>query len=266
MGHGRAGDYYEGLTEPERIRAVYGTPRNLASKHDVMRRWEVAPLPFEDWVLEKIGLAGQERVLDVGCGHSRFALPAARRLVGPNALAVGCDIAPGVLSELRTTVRDDQLPVLLLIADAQELPFLDESFDVVMANHMLYHVADIDKAVREASRVLRPHGCFVATTNGRDGMKEFHDVHVATMDELGIPYVSHTGSSFDLENGADHLDPAFEQVELHRFDDVVRAPDPEPLVAYSKATRLYLGPFEDERSTVRAAMRSRQRTGAWPRR
>ena len=239
---GGARDYYEGLTEPERIREVYGSPRNLDAKWEVMRRYGISRRRFEEWVLENLELQGHEQVLDVGCGNGRFVLPVARSGVS----VVGCDIAPGVMADLRRTVDDERLPVVLLVADAQDLPFLYESFDVVMANHMLYHVAEIDRAVREAARVLRPEGCFLATTNGRQGMKEFHDLHVATMSELGIPYVAHDGSSFDLENGAEYLEPVFGEVELHRFDDGFLAPDPEPLVMYYTATQLYQGPFGDE--------------------
>ena len=48
----------------------------------------------------------------------------------------------------------------------QDLPFGDEAFDVVAALWMLYHVPDVDRALAEIRRVLRPGGLFVAVTNG----------------------------------------------------------------------------------------------------
>jgi SAM-dependent methyltransferase len=59
------------------------------------------------------------------------------------------------------------------VADVQDLPFADGAFDVVAAMWMLYHVPDLDQALSEVRRVLRPGGLFVAVTNG--------DQHVADL-------------------------------------------------------------------------------------
>ena len=52
------------------------------------------------------------------------------------------------------------------VADVQDLPFADDSFDVVAAMWMLYHVPDLDRGLAEVRRVLRPGGRLVAVTNG----------------------------------------------------------------------------------------------------
>ena len=59
------------------------------------------------------------------------------------------------------------------VGTSQDLPYADESFDVVAALWMLYHVPDVDRALAEVRRVLRPGGLFVAVTNG--------DGHVADL-------------------------------------------------------------------------------------
>ncbi len=51
--------------------------------------------------------------------------------------------------------------------DAQSIPFEDETFDAVIANHMLYHVPDRPKAIAEIKRVLKPGGRLIATTIGK---------------------------------------------------------------------------------------------------
>jgi ubiquinone/menaquinone biosynthesis C-methylase UbiE len=56
--------------------------------------------------------------------------------------------------------------------DVQALPFEDESFDCAVANWMLYHAPDIDRALAELRRVLRPGGRLVATTNGKRHLEE----------------------------------------------------------------------------------------------
>ena len=60
--------------------------------------------------------------------------------------------------------------------DAQDLPFDDGTFDVVVANHMLYHVPDPRRAAAEFARVLRPGGVLLAATNGPQHLDAVADV------------------------------------------------------------------------------------------
>ena len=59
-------------------------------------------------------------------------------------------------------------------ADAQELPFAGGTFKVIVANHMLLHVQDIDRAVAEMRRMLKTGGRAYATTNSREHLRELH--------------------------------------------------------------------------------------------
>jgi len=141
---------------------------------------------------------------------------------------------------------EERLPAVLLVASAEELPFLDESFALVMANHMLYHVERMDRALREARRVLRRGGRFLATTNSREGMLQMHRLHVETMRELGIPYDSTPDDTFSLETGRAPLEGVFGDVDLRTFDGGFVAPNPDPILRYYKATQLFQGPHRDE--------------------
>lgn len=53
------------------------------------------------------------------------------------------------------------------IVNAESIPFEEESFDVVIANHMLYHVPNINKALKEINRVLKSEGILFASTVGK---------------------------------------------------------------------------------------------------
>ena len=86
----------------------------------------------------------------------------------------------------------------------QDLPFGDESFDVVAALWMLYHVADVDKALAQIRRVLRPGGLFVAVTNG--------DGHLADLRREAGGDAEVTG--FSTQNGEAQLRAHFTEVVL----------------------------------------------------
>lgn len=99
------------------------------------------------------------------------------------------------------------LPVA--VADAARLPFASNSFDTVLAAHMLYHVPDPVSAIAEAARIVRHDGRFIASTNGSRHMQE--------LDALtGHPPI---GLSFDLDNGADLLCTVFDSVTVHHRTD-----------------------------------------------
>jgi SAM-dependent methyltransferase len=111
-----------------------------------------------------------ERVLDLGCG-SGGATRAAARVVGPEGLVVGLDSSPECIEVAQARTPGDQ-PTLYRRGDAQAMGNVpDRAFDVVVASLVLEQVADLDRAVREIFRVLRPGGRLVATVTAFDRLR-----------------------------------------------------------------------------------------------
>jgi ubiquinone/menaquinone biosynthesis C-methylase UbiE len=95
------------------------------------------------------------RVLDVGCGTGVLTRQLAER-PGVESV-VGVDAASSLLEKARELARDLEA-VEFHEADARELPFTDETFDVVVFDSTLSHVPEPERAIAEAYRVLRPSG------------------------------------------------------------------------------------------------------------
>ena len=103
-------------------------------------------------------LAGFDRVLDIGTGEGQVA----RHLVETNASrVVGIDPATGQVVEARR--RGPSVPYAQ--GGAAELPFVDGSFDGAVACLVFEHIDDLDRAIGESARVLRPGGRFVLFLN-----------------------------------------------------------------------------------------------------
>jgi ubiquinone/menaquinone biosynthesis C-methylase UbiE len=134
---------------------------------------------------------GAGLVLDLGGGNGLLA-----RALGGSAVVA--DRAGYVTTAPRPAVR----------ADAEAIPFREGSFDAVAALWMLYHLPDPRTALREAARVLRPGGTFVACAPSRHNDPEFS----AVLPGWG------SGSSFDAENAVDLVSQVFEVVEVERWD------------------------------------------------
>jgi SAM-dependent methyltransferase len=96
------------------------------------------------------------RALEIGAGTGYFSLNLLR--AGVVGEAVATDISPGMLSRLRDSAEELGLGVETAACEAAELPFGDDSFDLVFGHAVLHHLPDLDGAFREFARVLRPGG------------------------------------------------------------------------------------------------------------
>jgi len=206
---------------------------------DVRRRthqlYSVDPVDFGRWTLDRLPWRGDEQVLDVGCGPGDLLSGMARH--GDTwGILVGSDFSAGMAAEAAQAAMG--LRVQILVSDAQANPFPDGTFDVVMARHMLYHVPDIDRAVAEAARVLRPGGYFLTTTNGANTMPEYRELQERAARRF--PYMAKPDTlthRFCLENGPAFLEPHFAQIEVHTLPGMFRFPTAQPFMDYFASAR-----------------------------
>ncbi len=136
--------------------------------------------------------------------------------------------------------------------DAQALPVAVARFDVVSANHMLYHVADLPRTLAEIRRVLVSDGCLYAATNGARHMDELDRL-------LGGDGVS-TALPFRLENGAALLGAVFSVVTLAPYDGALVVTAAAPLLAYARS--MYTAPGRDFAALEREVARRIATDGA----
>jgi ubiquinone/menaquinone biosynthesis C-methylase UbiE len=234
------------MRDKERVRdTLYRDPAKLDARGDLTRRFGVSSLSFEDWELGLVDLSGVQQALDAGCGNGDFLLPLARRLAPHGASVIGLDLAQGSLGEARARVRAAGLPVECVLGDIEALPFDECSFDLVLANWVLYHVPDLDRAIAELRRVLRPGGTLLAATNGQDHMRELWQLMEQVLIRVGASPQRATelvgqgraasALSFRLENGEERLRRSFSDVRPERYPDELRVTEAEPLVAYLRS-------------------------------
>ncbi|MGI8594945.1 MAG: class I SAM-dependent methyltransferase [Solirubrobacteraceae bacterium] len=96
------------------------------------------------------------RSLEIGAGTGYFSLNLLR--AGVVRQATCTDLAPGMLSALEANASELDLDVQTVRADAEDLPFADGAFDLVLGHAVLHHIPDLPKAMAEFARVLRPSG------------------------------------------------------------------------------------------------------------
>ncbi len=192
------------MTDPGQLDAQYGSDERLQTRIDTHRLYGLGdPDVFADITRQLLERGpAPTSVLDVGAGTGGW-YRAIRRVVADNPEYVGLDRSAGILERLqRETAGDPRAHIVL--GDAQELPFDAERFDWVGCHFMLYHVPDIQRALSQAWRVLRPGGLLACATNGAHAYRELGEIGQEVREALGLgpaalESVSHR---FSLENGA----------------------------------------------------------------
>lgn len=229
------------INDPNAVRRQFATDAGLRIRKETHDKYTVPRINFVDWALNCLQWYGSERVLDVGCGTGIYYPPLVERSDAPDKPIqyYGLDFSAGMLD--RHMAGDEGY---LAIADVQEIPYADSSFDVVMANHMLYHVSDIERAIQEFKRVLKPDGVIMATTNSLQTMPELQ-----VLMRRAIILLSRSGGGsqiqapmaasdlFALENGARQLSRHFYAVMRHDLPGALMFSEIEPLMAYIESTR-----------------------------
>lgn len=112
---------------------------------------------WHKFMFKKAGDITGKKVCDVGCGTGEISFMAAER-VGSEGEVIGVDITPGMLAMAEKKMSEMDLPVKVdfRVGDALDMDFEDNTFDLVTSGYMLRNVTDIQRAVDEMFRILKP--------------------------------------------------------------------------------------------------------------
>ena len=158
--------------------------------------WAASAAPAHEALIAASGIRSGSRVLDVGCGSGEFL----RALAQHGAVATGVDPAPGMVALARTLA-----PLAdVRIAEAEDLPYADGSFDVVTAVNALQFADDTVDALAEFARVLAPGG-FVAVANWAEGARNDIDAIEAAVAAADDDGAGGTGGADDEALPSDDL-------------------------------------------------------------
>jgi ubiquinone/menaquinone biosynthesis C-methylase UbiE len=221
-----------GFTDRDHLKNVqYRDASKLQARGNLHLRFGTNPVSWMHWYFEHLlDLPSGARILEVGCGPGWLWQENAER-IPPGWHITLTDLSPGMIEETRANLAPLDRDFTFAEVDVQELPFPDESYDAVIANHMLYHVPDLQRGLDQIRRVLKPGGRLFAATNGPEHMKELrqiaHEVFAA------VPPERH--SSFDLNSGMRDLARYFTGIERHPFDNTLVVTDADALKAYIRS-------------------------------
>jgi demethylmenaquinone methyltransferase/2-methoxy-6-polyprenyl-1,4-benzoquinol methylase len=192
----------------------------IAGGYDNVNDWMTGGLHrlWKDRMLRILGAAPGQDALDLatGTGDLAFRLHAIVTAGGAAGTVTGLDFSPGMLDVART--RSGGTGVTWLEGDMMALPFADASFDIGTVGFGLRNVTDVDVALRDVFRVMKPGGAFGSLETGRPRlalMRGVIAVHHKVVPLLGKVFVGddkpyrYLNDSFDAFMDQDTLAERF---------------------------------------------------------
>ena len=218
------------LLSQEYLRTQYRDSSNLSARAALHIRFSTEKYPWFHWVFDHFDIPENGRVLELGCGTGLLWRDNLERIPRGWSVAV-TDASEGMVQEAEQSLLDTGLDFTFRIVDAQSVPYEKDSFDAVVANHMLYHVPDLATALSETRRVLRPGGRLYAATVGLNHMVELTEVpqRLGIATPIGGDQIV---ARFNLDNGAGELADWFAEVEVECRPGVLVVTEAAPLVDY----------------------------------
>jgi len=172
------------------------------------------------------------KILELGCGNGE------QWKTKIDLLPDGCEIILSDFSEGMVHAVKEKYANYKLFSfqqiDIQNIPFPNDTFDIVIANHMLYHVPELSNALSEVKRVLKTDGTFYSSTISNGGMQPF--LHEAFKHFHPDTTAFTQKFSFNLQNGFELLSEYFHNVRRVDYKDSLSITETQDLIERIKST------------------------------
>ncbi|HJF93981.1 MAG TPA: class I SAM-dependent methyltransferase [Lachnoclostridium phocaeense] len=213
------------------------------------------------WIYEKLRVESGMKILELGCGDGTLWTENKEKLPVDVSVTLS-DVSEGMLRDARRAIGTEDTRFAFNSFDCHHIPYDDENFDLVIANHVLFYCQDIPAVCREVRRVLRPCGRFICSTYGHEHMKEVSQL-VQEFDERIALSADKLYEKFGKENGKELLGERFSEVVWQQYEDALVVTEPEPLISYVLSCHGNQGQYIGEKYNDFRAFVKKKTTGGF---
>ncbi len=207
------------------VKQQYATANNLGTRISIHDKYSTNKLGFGNWIFSNYRIDKGAKVLELGCGTGDMWKDKESVICTCSKIILS-DFSEGMVATTRDNIGSyDNIEYKVL--DIQDIPYEDATFDIVIANMMLYHVPDIDKGLMEVRRVLKREGRFYCATYGEHGIIEYLS---KILSAYGVE--DNINKNFTLQNGYEILSKIFSKVEKKEYIDSLAVTNIDDMVDY----------------------------------
>ncbi len=211
-----------GINDSGTVKKQYEDAGRLNTRISIHEKYSQNKQGFGNWIFSHYEIRPYYRILELGCGNGSMWKNKLDSLPEGVTLYL-TDFSEGMSQAAKNTLGERE-NVRYGVVNIENIPCESGSFDMVIANMMLYHVSDIDKGLSEVKRVLKEGGAFYCATFGENGIIPF------TARLLGA--AEYTNKRFTLQNGSGILSGNFNNVTRFDYEDHLAVTDVNDLIDY----------------------------------
>ena len=213
------------INNQKNVKEQYANAGNLNTRISIHQKYSTNKMGFGNWIFSNYKITEGMKVLELGCGTGDM-WKGHEDLMSKCSKIVLSDFSEGMLENAKANLGYNS-NVEYQIIDIQDIPFEDESFDVVIANMMLYHVPDLKRGLSEVRRVLKTGGALYCATFGEHGIIEYLS---KTLSAYGVE--DNVNKNFTLQNGEKILASFFSDVQRLNYEDSLAVTNIDDLIEY----------------------------------
>jgi ubiquinone/menaquinone biosynthesis C-methylase UbiE len=219
-------------TDNNYILTQYKTDKNL-SKRIQIHQYNTNKYKWFNWVYDKMDVENGMKILEVGCGNGLLWFENTGVLPDDVEIILS-DISQGMIDKAKTKINNKNFK--FEVFDSNKIPYNDKYFDIIIANHMLYHVKNISSTMSEIKRTLKDDGRLFASTNGKKNMNELEK----WKNKFSINVDYNPGKlykNFGIENGKSILTKHFKKIKFIEYIDGLEISDINSIINYYESLR-----------------------------
>jgi DNA-binding transcriptional MerR regulator/phospholipid N-methyltransferase len=207
----------------------YKNSLNIDVRIHLHKEYSVNPLGWFQWIYRELNITKSMKILEIGCGNGEL-WKVNQEMIPNDCEIVLSDISAGMLNDAKDNLKNIKA-IEYKVIDCHEIPYQNETFDIVIANHVLFYLKDRDKALNEINRVLKKGGYFYCSTYGKEHMKEI-DQMVKEFDNRIALSLINLYDIFGLEDGKLELNNYFSSIDSLIYEDYLLVDKEQPLIDY----------------------------------
>ena len=208
----------------------YKNASNISARINLHSLYSQNKQGWFPWIYEQCHIRPNMKILEIGCGDGTL-WTSNLSLLPKHVNITLSDLSEGMLRDARRAIGTEDMRFNFQAFDCKQISYESESFDLVIANHVLFYCEDIAQVCQEVHRVLKPDGLFLCSTYSSNHMVEVSQL-VQGFDDRIVLSADKLYERFGLENGMEILAPYFSEIECKTYEDSLLVPDSEPLISY----------------------------------
>lgn len=212
------------------LKNQYQNASNISARINLHSLYSQNSKGWFPWIYEQCGITSDIQVLEIGCGNGTLWKDNLSRIPKQVHIVLS-DMSEGMLRDARRAIGVNDTRFTFQAFDSHQIPYEDNRFDLVIANHVLFYCENIPQVCQEVQRVLKPGGQFLSSTYSRRHMAEVSQL-VEEFDERIYLSGDKLYENFGRENGGDILSSYFSDIRWKHYEDSLLVPEPEPLISY----------------------------------